>query len=139
MMPDIHLYQIAYNSQTLAQVQASGFLVLDNLANARPDWYEYWSIRNFLQSQSLDEHAFYGFFSPKFTDKTQMMHADVCAFVRAALAKGPSMWRCFRPNRIGVRAFLMCLNRRSCLTRVACKRPKNSCVCKALKFPWRAW
>lgn len=98
MQPDIHLYQIAYNPQTLAQVQASGFLVLDNLTNARPDWYEYWPIRNFLLSQTLDDDAFYGFFSPKFTAKTQMTYADVCAFMRAALAKGPLDVALFSPQ-----------------------------------------
>lgn len=98
MTPDIHLYQIAYSPQTLAQVQASGFLVLDNLSNARPDWYEYWPIRNFLLSQPLDDDAFYGFLSPKFTAKTQMTHADVCAFVRAALVKGPLDVALFSPQ-----------------------------------------
>lgn len=98
MTPDIHLYQIAYNPQTLAQVQSSGFLVLDNLENVRPDWYEYWPIRNFLLSQALDEDAFYGFFSPKFTAKTNMTHADVCVFIRAALAKGPLDVALFSPQ-----------------------------------------
>ena len=98
MTPDIKLYQIAYNAETLAQVQASGFLVLDNVANERPDWYEYWAIRKFLLTQSLDDSAFYGFFSPKFTHKTQMTHTDVCAFMNAALAKGPVDVALFSPQ-----------------------------------------
>ena len=53
MTHDIKLYQIAYNAETLEQVHSSGFLVLDNLGNPRPDWYEYWPIRNFLLTQTL--------------------------------------------------------------------------------------
>jgi len=98
MTPKLYVYQIAYNHQTLDQVQGSGFLLLDNLSNARPDWYEYWPIRNFLHSQELDEHAFYGFLSPKFTAKTQMSHQDVCDFIGAALAKGPVDVALFSPQ-----------------------------------------
>lgn len=98
MTQDIKLYQIAYNAETLAQVQASGFMVLDNLANERPDWYEYWAIRKFLLSHTLDDSAFYGFFSPKFTYKTQMTHADVCAFMHAALEKGTLDVALFSPQ-----------------------------------------
>lgn len=89
MNQDIHLFQVAYNAETLAQVQASGFMVLDNLANERPDWYEYWPIRKFLLTQTLDDNAYYGFFSPKFTHKTQMTHADVGEFIREVNAKSP--------------------------------------------------
>jgi hypothetical protein len=79
-MPPMHLYQIAYNEATRAQI-APGWLVLDNSANPRPDWYEYWPIRHFLQTEPLDEAGFYGFFSPKFSAKTQLSLADVQAFV----------------------------------------------------------
>jgi len=75
MTQKINLYQIAYDSKTLKQVQDSGFLLLDNQANERPDWYEYWPIRQFLLAETLEEDAFYGFFSPKFYAKTGMDHA----------------------------------------------------------------
>ena len=81
--PDVHLFQIAYSPETLASIQP-GFEVLDNLANERPDWYEYWPIRRHLAAHVLDEDAFYGFFSPKFCDKTLRSHADVVQFVRDA-------------------------------------------------------
>lgn len=74
------LYQIAYSPQTLAEVE-EGYGLLDNLANPRPDWYEYWPIRRFLLGGALDEDCFYGFFSTKFRRKTGLSHADVCAFV----------------------------------------------------------
>jgi hypothetical protein len=88
MTPDIRLYQIAYDAASLEQVQQSGFLLLDNQSNERPDWYEYWPIRRFLLQETLAEDAFYGFFSPKFTAKTQLTHGDVCNFVRDSNAKG---------------------------------------------------
>lgn len=83
--PDVpvHLYQIAYSEASLAAVEP-GYQVLDNLDNLRPDWYEYWPIRRFLLNSTLDENAFYGFFSPKFGEKTQMTHAQVSDFVRQA-------------------------------------------------------
>jgi hypothetical protein len=83
--PDVHLHQIAYSPQTLAEIEP-GYLLLDNLANERPDWFEYWPIRNHLIAtiETLDETAFYGYFSPKFGRKTQRSHADVVAFVQAA-------------------------------------------------------
>ncbi len=77
----LQIFQIAYNESSLAEVQRSGFLLLDNLANERPDWYEYWPIRNYLLSHALQEDAWYGFFSPKFTDKTAMGWNDIRAFI----------------------------------------------------------
>lgn len=86
-MVDVHLHQIAYSPKTLAEVEP-GYLVLDNLANERPDWFEFWPIRRFLiereRDHALDEDAFYGFFSPKFGAKTQLSHAQVVQFVRDA-------------------------------------------------------
>lgn len=82
----VHLYQIPYSAATLAQVEP-GYRVLDNLANERPDWFEYWPIRRFLLTQAMDDAAFYGFFSPKFGRKTMLSHDDVSRFVRASAAQ----------------------------------------------------
>lgn len=79
----IHLYQIAYSEATRAALEP-GYDLLDNLANERPDWYEYWPIRRFLLEQPLDDEAFYGFFSPKFGAKTALTHEQVQVFVREA-------------------------------------------------------
>lgn len=84
-MTPVRLYQIAYSAATRAAVEP-GYAVLDNQDNPRPDWYEYWPIRQFLQQQPLDDNAFYGFFSPKFGQKTQLSHAEVVAFVQANAA-----------------------------------------------------
>jgi hypothetical protein len=56
--------------------------VLDNTANERPDWFEYWPIRRFLLNSRLEDDAFYGFFSPKFALKTNLTAAQVAAFAR---------------------------------------------------------
>ena len=64
-MHAMHTYQIL-NHYTSRQELDPGFEVLDNSSNERPDWYEYWPIRKFLQNEALDENAFYGFLSPKF-------------------------------------------------------------------------
>lgn len=79
--PPVHLYHIAYSAETFASV-GSGYLMLDNRANERPDWREYWPIWHFLMGNTLDEDAFYGFLSPKFGAKTLVEAADVAAFVR---------------------------------------------------------
>lgn len=69
----IHLYQIAYSAQIMNEIEP-GYLVLDNLDNSRPDWREYWPMRNFLLTRDLDEDAFYGIFSPKFGSKTLLSY-----------------------------------------------------------------
>lgn len=75
------LYHIAYSLETLNSIE-EGYLLLDNTANERPDWFEYWPIRKyFLDSPSLDESAYYGFFSPRFRDKTGMSYRDVMSFM----------------------------------------------------------
>jgi hypothetical protein len=56
-------------------------LVLDNSANEKPDWFEYWPIRNFLVNEPLDEDSFYGFVSPKFKQKTNLSAAAAHEFV----------------------------------------------------------
>lgn len=64
----VSLFQIAYESAE--SVTESGFLILDNTSNLRPDWYEYWPIRNFFLNKALVATDFLGFFSPKFHVKT---------------------------------------------------------------------
>ncbi|HSW05120.1 hypothetical protein [Aquabacterium sp.] len=88
MQTAVHLYQIAYSEASRAALEP-GYLLLDNLDNARPDWYEYWPIRRHLLSEALDDSAFYGFFSPKFGSKTSLSHAQVQVFVQQAAAATP--------------------------------------------------
>ena len=84
--PPIHLHLIAYSEATHAAI-GPGWQVLDNRDNPRPDWYEYGPIRRFLLGTPLDESAFYGFFSPKFSEKTGLSHAQVQDFVAAEAAR----------------------------------------------------
>jgi hypothetical protein len=81
-MQAMHIYQILTH-YTPRQDLDPGFGVLDNSANERPDWFEYWPIRKFLLGEALDENAFYGFLSPKFRLKTNLSAAAVREFISA--------------------------------------------------------
>jgi hypothetical protein len=78
----VHLLHIGYNEATATAVEP-GFELLDNRVNPRPDWYELWPIREWLHQHALDDSALYGFFSPKFRQKTGLGAAEVRAFVAA--------------------------------------------------------
>src|ERR1700675_279775 len=82
-MQAMHIYQIL-NHYTSRQELDPGFKVLDNSANERPDWFEYWPIRRFLLNEALDEDAFYGFLSPKFKLKTSLSYDAVREFILEA-------------------------------------------------------
>jgi hypothetical protein len=84
-MHAMHIYQIL-NHYTSPRELDPGFGVLDNSANERPDWFEYWPIRKFLLNEALDEGAFYGFLSPKFKLKTSLSSGAVREFILAAHA-----------------------------------------------------
>lgn len=83
----IHLFHIAYSDATY-QAMPAGYQLLDNMAHERDDWREYWPIRRFLLERELDEKAWYGFFSPRFKEKTGLDAAQVGDFVQAAAAGG---------------------------------------------------
>jgi len=79
-MREINIHQIYYSAETRASLDR-GFIGLDNMANERPDWREYWPIRHRLLNASLREDAYYGFFSPKFESKTKLGSAAVLDFI----------------------------------------------------------
>lgn len=79
-MSQLALYHIAYSEQTVANLP-SGFRLLDNTAHERDDWREYWPIRRFLLNETLDEDCLYGFFSPRFAEKTGLNYDHVLQFV----------------------------------------------------------
>ena len=68
-MSKANIYQIFYNQETKQNLDA-GFIPLDNSKNERPDWYEFWVIRNYLLHNKLEEDQWYGFLSPNFLKKT---------------------------------------------------------------------
>lgn len=82
-MTPVHLYHIAYSPETLANVPL-GYGVLNNLNSEKNDWREYWPIRNFLLKETLDDDSYYGFFSPRFVEKTGLTHDQVTEFVQNA-------------------------------------------------------
>jgi hypothetical protein len=82
-MSSPHIFQILNHYTPRADLDP-GFEVLDNSANERPDWYEYWPIRNYLLNQALDENTFYGFLSPKFEHKTNLTSGMVKEFIQGA-------------------------------------------------------
>src|SRR5260370_14985305 len=82
-MHQLHIFQIL-NHYTAPQDLDPGFDVLDNSANERPDWYEYWPMRKFLLNEKLDEDAFYGFLSPIFKHKTNLSAGALLDFILAA-------------------------------------------------------
>ncbi|WP_321879620.1 O-linked N-acetylglucosamine transferase, SPINDLY family protein [Paraburkholderia bannensis] len=73
------IYQIYYSENTRVRVEP-GFIALDNTGQ-RPDWREYWPMRKFLLQADLDANVRYGFFSPKFTEKTGLRSSDVQTFL----------------------------------------------------------
>jgi hypothetical protein len=82
-MSAAHIFQIK-SYYAAPQDLDPGFGVLDNSANERPDWFEYWPIRKFLLSESLDEDGFYGFLSPSFKRKTNLGATQVREFIDSA-------------------------------------------------------
>jgi len=68
-MSKTSIYQIFYDQETRKNLDA-GFIPLDNSRNERPDWYEFWVIRNYLLRNKLEEDRWYGFLSPSFLKKT---------------------------------------------------------------------
>ncbi len=81
MNESIKIYQIYYDEQS-RKLLDTNFYHLDNSANERPDWREYWPIRKYLLNNRLDENCFYGFFSPKFNQKTNLNSTFVLDFIR---------------------------------------------------------
>lgn len=84
-MSEIKLYHIAYSQKTLENV-APGYLVLNNLDSPHNDWREYWPMRSFLLHENLEEDCFYGFFSPRFQEKTGLFYAQVVDFINSSPA-----------------------------------------------------
>ncbi len=76
MSDRIHIYQIYYDERTKTQLDP-GFIPLDNTANERPDWYEFWPMLKFLRENELREGHWYGFLSPSFFSKTELSAAAV--------------------------------------------------------------
>lgn len=77
---DTVIYQICYSPESKQNIP-KGFLVLDNTSNERPDWREFWAIRNFLNNNALSDNTLYGFLSPRFSSKTGLDHSKIQSFL----------------------------------------------------------
>ena len=84
-MSAINIYQIYYNEQTREQLDPS-FIPLDNTRNERPEWYEFWVIKHFLEHNELADDAFYGFVSPRFYEKTGVVGEQLKQLISPHLA-----------------------------------------------------
>jgi hypothetical protein len=78
----VHVYHIAYSEETRQKIMP-GSILLDNTHSMRHDWREYWPIRKFLTENKISDESYYGFFSPRFTEKTGLTHAAVLSYVQA--------------------------------------------------------
>ena len=76
----VHGFVISYTAEIYDNVQAP-FIPLDNRDNPRPDWQEYWPIRKFLLNENLIEDDYYGFFSPRFQEKTGLNAEQVVDYI----------------------------------------------------------
>ena len=72
----VEIYQIFYDQSTKVSLDP-GFIPLDNCHPDQSEWYEFLPILNFLNSNPLENDVWYGFLSPKFTDKVGATSADV--------------------------------------------------------------
>lgn len=71
-----NLYQIFYDDITQDALDP-GFIPLDNRANERPDWYEFWVIREFFKNRNFSDQEWYGFVSTKLQQKTGLIYESL--------------------------------------------------------------
>jgi hypothetical protein len=76
---NLKIFQICYNENNLYELP-KGFNILNNISNQRPDWREFWPIRNFLINNELEDGVFYGFLSPRFAEKTSLNYEKIKDF-----------------------------------------------------------
>ena len=74
------IFQIYYSAESRALLDES-YVPLDNLSNERPDWREYWPIRNYFLRNPPLAGDYYGFLSPSFRQKTGLSAKTVFEFV----------------------------------------------------------
>lgn len=83
MRGEAQLFQIYYDAATRALLDPD-FDPLDNTANERPDWYEYWPMRRYFLGHAFEASSWHGFLSPLFFSKTRLSGRQVRDFVAQA-------------------------------------------------------
>lgn len=76
----INIFQIYYDGASREQVDPL-FIPLENKDNPRPDWREYWPIRNYFLENGINKDELFGFFSPNFRNKTGLTGEQVYEFI----------------------------------------------------------
>jgi hypothetical protein len=80
-MPRTKIFQIHYDDASRRKLDP-GFLPLDNSLSPDAQWYEFWPILNYLNTNALEDDVWYGFLSPKFTRKFNASAAYVEGFLK---------------------------------------------------------
>ncbi|WP_051237307.1 hypothetical protein [Ottowia thiooxydans] len=80
------IFQIFYDDVTRGMLDPS-FTPLDNTASSRPDWFEYWPIRQTLLNNTFDDEEYLGFFSPRFKEKTRVSGNEVLAVMNRSTSE----------------------------------------------------
>jgi len=83
MPSEMRVFQIYYDAATRASLDPD-LEPLDNSANERPDWFEYWPMRSYFLREPLLQTAYYGFLSPLFFSKTHLTGRQVKEFITQA-------------------------------------------------------
>jgi hypothetical protein len=81
-MSRIRILQMFYSDASRGLLDP-GFEPLDNSANERPDWREYWPMRRWLLDAPPAAEDWIGFFSPRFREKTRLDSRAVHDFVES--------------------------------------------------------
>lgn len=90
-MKQINIFSIAWSDETFEAASESGYKILDNRKNERPDWYELWPIRKYIIENGLVKDQYYGFFSSKFQAKTKLSAAEVYDFVESGICNNAAI------------------------------------------------
>lgn len=72
----IHLCMIFYDERTEGLIP-DGFVGLSNTSPDRPDLFEIEPILKYLGESEIKDDDYYGFFSPRFFEKTGLNHSDI--------------------------------------------------------------
>ena len=83
----IKLYQIYYNEETKSKIDPL-YIPLDNSNSPKPEWFEFYPIKCFLDQNELEDNTYYGFLSPRFYEKTGMAAEQLIALIQEKSKEG---------------------------------------------------
>ena len=100
----MRIYQIFYD-KTTEEALDPDFIPLDNTQSERPDWFEYWPIRQKLLNHSFEKDEYIGFLSPRFKEKVGLSGRDVISAVERATRPVVSFSPFFDLNAMSLNSF----------------------------------